>query len=94
MYALIVNQKILSVGNPPSAALALDGSGWISPPNGVWTNVQLALCGWIPLIEAVRPSDTSTTTTDYSVALVSEIPTQVWTSRNKTSLELSMELPK
>jgi hypothetical protein len=51
-------------------------------------DTQLATLGWLPVVTAVRPSDTDTTTTDYSVQLVSGKPTEVYTARPKTQAEI------
>ena len=56
-----------------------------------WNPAALAACGWAVLVETARPSDTATTTSDLSYALVNDAPTQVWTVRLKTQDELDID---
>jgi hypothetical protein len=44
--------------------------------------------GWLPVVTTPRPPDTATDTHDYSVALVGGVPTEVWTPRPWTPVEL------
>jgi hypothetical protein len=87
-YALVINDVIESVGGLPSAARRLDTQEWLSPSNGQWTNEEAALCGYLPVTTTPRPPDTATDTHDYSVTLVSGVPTETWTARPKTQAEI------
>lgn len=89
MYALILNNEIQSLGNPPQGARRLDTGQWVTPPAGIWTDSLLAACGWLPVTETPRPDDTDTATHDYSVELVDGTPTETWTVREWTADELA-----
>jgi hypothetical protein len=47
--------------------------------------------GWEPIVTTERPPDTATTTFDYSVELVDDAPTEVWTERPWTQEELDAQ---
>jgi hypothetical protein len=54
----------------------------------MWEAEILAPHGWLPIVTTPRPPDTDTTTHDYSVELVAGEPTEVWTPRPWTEIEL------
>ena len=85
MYAHIANNTITTVGQLPKGADA-DGQ-WIEP----LTDVNAHLAGWLPVTDTAKPADTPTTTTDRSVELVANVPTVVWTQRNKTADEIASD---
>lgn len=88
MYALVIDGTIKSVGSLPRAARRLDTQEWVLPPNGVWTTPQAEACGYFYVVPATKPADTETETWVKSVELVSDTPTEVWTSRPWTADEL------
>ena len=91
MYALILSNEIQSVGNLPRAARRIDTGQWVMPPGGVWTDMQAATCGYVPVVDVPRPADTATDTFVRSVELVSFTPTVVWTARPWTVEELAAQ---
>ena len=61
---------------------------WRGDP-ATWAT-QPADWGWLPVVEAPRPTHTETTTSDPApVALVAGVPTQQWTVRPRTAEELA-----
>lgn len=88
-YALVVGGTIQSTrSTPPPAARRLDTGAWVTPLDGAWTDPLAAACGWLPVVVVARPADTATHTSDYSVTLISGVPTETWTVRAKTQAEL------
>ena len=87
-YALVLNDSIQSVGRLPRAARRIDTGQWVMPPDGEWTDVQAATCGYLPVQRTPRPDDTDTTTYEQGVQLVDGQPVEVWTSRQWTEQEL------
>jgi len=83
-YALIQDNQIVQVGSVPQ--VYNDGTrDWDT--RGM-SDAELAAIGWLPVITTPRPADTDTTTHDHSVELVAGKPTEVWTARPKTQLEI------
>ena len=90
-YALILSGTITAEGNLPKSARKVGTGQWITPPDGVWTDAQAAECGWLPVVDATRPVDTATKTSDRTLTIVAGKPTVVWTVRDKTPAELHAE---
>ena len=84
-YALIQDNTIVEVvGTLPN--VWNDGTrDWDLRP---MTDAELAAIGWHLVVTTPKPADTDTTTHDYSVELVAGKPTEVWTARPKTQLEI------
>ena len=89
MHALILNNAIQSLGNPPAGARRLDSDAWVTPPADGWTPALLAACGWLPVTGTARPADTATHTHDWSVTLPDGTPTETWTPRPWTAEEIA-----
>ena len=90
-YALVTDGTIDAVsGRLPTAARRLDTDEWVMGLRDADTATQQAT-GWFEIQDTVRPADTPTTTHDRSVELVADVPTVVWTERDKTAGELQAE---
>lgn len=88
MYALVVANAIQSVGGLPASARRLDTQEWVMGLADADPTFQQA-CGYYPVTDTARPSDTATDTFDRSVQLVAGVPTVVWTQRPMTAPELA-----
>lgn len=84
-YAHITNGVIDQIGQPPR--LHHDGTRWWDLRDR--DPAKLAALGWLPIIQAPRPADTDTTTSELTHALVDGQPAQVWTARPWTAEELA-----
>lgn len=89
-YALVEEGIINAVGGLPRSARRLDNDDWVMNLREASINLQED-CGYFPIIDTARPSDTATTTFDRTVEMVGVDPTVVWTERNKTVEELSSD---
>ncbi len=87
LYALVKAGAIVQTGNLP--AVWYDGARWWDLRGA--TDTKAAQAGWLPVVDTPRPADTATTTTDYSVTLVTGKPTVTWTSRARTTDEISAD---
>jgi hypothetical protein len=82
VYAIVVDDAILSVGSRPRAYQNHTGLQYA-------TDEQLAALGILPVVNTEQPANTATHTTERSVDLVAGVPTVVWTSRPWTADELA-----
>jgi hypothetical protein len=89
-HALVVDDVIESVGALPSSARRLDNGDWVMNLKGAGDVLQQE-CGWFPVVEGPRPPDTVDTTYDWSIELVNDFPSRVWTARPKTQAELDKD---
>lgn len=53
------------------------------------TDAELAECGWFKVVAVARPADTPTQVFERSLIVVSGVPTEKWTARNRTAAELA-----
>ena len=84
-YCLVQDDTIVE-GPGPLPDVWNDGTrDWDLRP---MSDAELADLGWLPVTEVPRPSDTETTTHDYSVQVVDGVPSEVWTERPKTPEEI------
>lgn len=74
----------------PSPLELRDGSGSRLWWSGI-TEVELNQCGWFTVATVARPADTPTQTSDRSVVVVNNLPTEKWTVRAKTQAELDAD---
>jgi hypothetical protein len=87
-YARIDNGQPVELGSLPPSARRLDDGAWVlGLPDA--SDVLKAACGFLPITDVVRPSDTATETFDRTVQLVSGAPLVMWTKRAKTDAELN-----
>jgi hypothetical protein len=84
MFALVVNNAIQAVGRLPDSARRLDSGQWVLGLPTASAAIQQA-CGWFAVTDTPRPADTSTTTHERDVVLVSGVPTVRWTSVPKST---------
>ena len=91
-YAKVTDNSINKLATRlPETAQRLDNGAWVMALRTADTATQEA-CGWFEVDDtAVRPDDTATTTSDRSVELVVDVPTVIWTVRNKTRDELDAD---
>lgn len=83
-YVLVQDEAVGQVGAP---AIWFDELRWWDfRPQDHDTYLE---AGWLPLVETSRPADTETVTFDYSVEVIDEQPTEVWTERPWTEDELA-----
>lgn len=86
-YVLVRSGRIEQFGLPPSAR-RLDSGAWVlGLPDA--PDTLKAACGYLAVVTTSRPADTATETTDRSVRVVNGVPTEVWTTRLKSSDELN-----
>ena len=90
-YALILSGTITAEGRLPKSAQKVGTGQWVTPPDGVWSDAQAATCGWLPVVDATRPVDTATKTSDRTLTIVAGKPTVTWTVRDWTADELKGE---
>lgn len=87
IYAHVTSGVVDQIGTPPATAYA-DGRWWdlrtLDP-------VALDKAGWVEAIEATRPADTSTQTSDMWWTISGGKATQTWTVRAKTQTELDAD---
>jgi hypothetical protein len=89
MYALVVDGKIRSVGGLPRAARRLDTGEWVLGFNEYADEATRVACGYVKVVDAVKPADTGTGTFVRSLELVDGVPTVVWSERQFTADELA-----
>ena len=83
-YALVQDDTIIQYGDLPK--VWNDGKrDWDLRP---MSDEELAELGWLPVVTTPKPTDTATTTQEYSVELIDDVPTEVWTERDFTQTEL------
>ena len=75
--------------SPRSGERRTDTGEWVTPPNREWADDDLAACGFVAVVPAVRPDDTGTHTADRSVQVTDGTPVEVWTVRPWTADELA-----
>lgn len=88
-YALVLDGQIVDVRQPGRTETKIVDGRPLGAPEGRWTPELAALCGFVPIVESVRPGDTDTTTSDRSVLLVEGVPTSSWVVRSKTVEEMT-----
>ena len=93
-YALVQDDEIVSVGRMPKAARNVTTGGWILPYNGLWADEERTAAGYYKVVDTVRPEDDLTTTYDKSIELIADVPTVVWTARDKTQEEIDAAAAK
>jgi hypothetical protein len=81
MYALVVDGEIRSVGGLPRAARRLDTGEWVLGFNEYADEATRVACGYVRVVDAVKPTDTDTVTFVRSLELVDGVPTVVWSER-------------
>lgn len=89
MYARIVDNEITEVGIPTYRKVYFDDRWWDCRDPAVRAQYMLA-ANWIEVVDTVRPEDTPTDTSDLTFELVLGVPTQVWSVRPWTQVELDM----
>lgn len=89
-YALVINGTLTNRG-PGYEEIKISDSRPLSPPRTGWTDELAALCGFVPIVDTARPTDTTIVTYDRSVTLVAGVPTVQWTQRPKTQPELDAD---
>lgn len=67
--------------NPRPGERRTDTGEWLTPPDGVWSPADAALCGFLPIITQDRPADTSAGTWDRTVQVIDGTPCERWTAR-------------
>lgn len=87
MYARIINDEILEVGTPTFRPIYFQGRTWDCRFPPVRAEYIIA-AGWVEVVDVPRPADTATHTTSLTHELVLGVPTQVWTSRPWTQVEI------
>jgi hypothetical protein len=95
-YARVLNDAISSTGFPPDLLEpddpTADGRWWDLRQHAMtladWETNIVGPHGWLPIVAGVRPPDTATDTSDYSLELIGGVPTEVWTVRPWTQTEL------
>ena len=54
-YAKIENGTITQTGRPRGGDRRTDTGEWVTPHGNEWTAEQLAVCGWVEIVEEPRP---------------------------------------
>lgn len=75
--------------HPAAGEQRTDTGEWITPLDGQWTDEDAALCGFLPITETDRPTDTPGTVAEATVAIVDGIPARQWTTRPMTADEIA-----
>lgn len=105
-YARVLNdadlgaEYIAEIGDPPETIgpedITSGGRWWDLRIHDydvpTWETEILSPHGWLPVVTAQRPVDTDTTTHDYSLEVISGLPTEVWTARPWTQAELDAKV--
>ena len=81
-YAHMVDGEIVEVTDVLPEPLVMEEFGWREA-----TPEELAAKGWYSIVESERPSDTPTAIHSYSVQIVDDVPTEVWTPHSPTDEE-------
>lgn len=87
-FALIVGNTVQALGRLPESARRLDDGSLVIGLADATRELREAT-GWFEVVDTTRPTDTAEATYDRSIALVSGVPTVVWTERAKTADELA-----
>jgi len=78
--------------NPGRVETKLSDGARLSAPDGRWTDELAALCGFVRIVDTVRPADTDTHTHERTVEVIDGTPTVVWTERAWTEEEVQARL--
>ena len=98
-YARVIDGAIVSTEQPPDLLEPTDvtarGQWWDLRYHDytllTWEAEIVGPHGWLPVVTVTRPPDTATDTHDYSVQLIDNVPTEVWTQRPWTQAELDAQ---
>lgn len=91
MYALVVDDAVVSTGRLPASARRLDTQEWVMGLATATVDLQQA-CGYLEVDEPARPTVTAQQTFDPdTIELVAGVPTRVFHVRAKTQAELDAD---
>lgn len=89
-YALVINGTIQALRGPGRLETKLGDGAKLGPPDTGWTPELAALCGFLPVVETVKPAPSGPDRThDRSVSLAAGVPTVTWTERAMTAQEIA-----
>jgi hypothetical protein len=92
MWAEIVDGAVAATrGRLPGSLRRVDSGAWVCPPDGSWSDVEAALCGWFQVAEVAAPAVTAAQVAEPSIGVVNGLPVQQWTIRAKTADELAAD---
>jgi hypothetical protein len=80
MHARIAAGAIVEVGTPTRLPVYFNGRWW-DCRDAATRDAYIAAADWRLVVEVARPADTPTTTHDYTVTLVGNVPTVTYVAR-------------
>lgn len=91
MFALVENNQIQKLAQIPNGAKRQDTGEWVLGLRDAPTELQEAT-GWFEVVDDGQPEPTSETkVVESTIELVDDVPTKVYTERDKTQEEIDAE---